>query len=114
MNPDNPDAGLEVVLIVAASKNLLQSEMALLLCRPEDVAHQNRELFLTRLRGDALLLNEEQRLAWGCSLNAMGRVYWAVLPEVKAPVRLGKRPNRPGRPRLGNLAEAESEASMNL
>ena len=100
MNSNHPDTRLEVALIVAASKKLLQPQMVLLLCRPGDVANKDRELFLTKLQGDALLLNEEQRLAWGCSLNAMGRVYWAVLPESKAPAR------------LENRAEAEREPSI--
>jgi len=87
----------DVALIVANIDDILHRDMSLLLCRSQDIDKVDRDLFATKLQSDAILLNEEQRLSWGCSLNSIGRVYWAVPPGSKSPNRQKQFKKNPGR-----------------
>jgi len=109
MGTGTPGMPLDAALIVAPSKTVLQTEVVLLLCRPSDIGNKDRDLFLTKLQDDALLLNEEQRLSWGCSMNAIGRVFWAIRPgsDTSDGPKQG-----PGRPKKGNRSGQERAAAV--
>jgi hypothetical protein len=98
----------DIALVIAGPNDILQPDMILLLCRTQDIDEKDRDLLVTKLQGDVLLLNEEQRLSWGYSLNSIGRVYWAVSPGFRSLNRQKKFKKKIGRPRKEKAANSAS------
>ena len=96
----------EIALVIAGPNDILQPDMVLLLCRSQDIDEKDRDLLVTKLQGDVLLLNEEQRLSWGCSLNSIGRVYCAVSPGLRSLNRQKKFKKKIGRPKKEKAANS--------
>ena len=63
----------ETALVVARPRDVLLPGATLMLASAWDLEAEDRDLFATQLQGNALLLNEAQRLAWGPSLHQVNR-----------------------------------------
>ena len=81
----------EAALVVAGPGAILMQGATLLLCTARDLGSPDADIYPTQLASFSLRLNETQRLAWGPSMQRLGRVYWAIQDEVEAkPKRVKK------------------------